>query len=82
MTLTDKDLAGIQTVVQHEVEPLKRDLSEVKKDLHSLATTVDNFVHIVRRHEDEWLVLRVQHEKIRNILVKKGIATEDELAVA
>lgn len=82
MPLTDKDFAGIRTVVQHEVEPLKRDLSEVKKDLRSLTTTVDNFVHIVRRHEQEWLVLRTQHEKIRNILIKKGIATEDELAVA
>lgn len=36
---------------------------------------------IVRRHDQEWLMVRAQHEKMRNVLVKKGIASEDELSV-
>lgn len=89
MSLTQADLKSIQGVVGLEVEPLKADVKDLKSDIkvirqqqHSMMTTLDGFSHIVRRHEEEWLVLRKQHEKMRDILVKKGIATEDEMAIA
>lgn len=86
MTLTGKDLQNIAQTVEKVTEPRFRDLSnrlgQVEEHLGTLTTSVDNFSHIVRRHEAEWLVLRKQHEKMRDILVKKGIATEDELAIA
>ncbi|MBI2984757.1 MAG: hypothetical protein HYY50_03990 [Candidatus Kerfeldbacteria bacterium] len=82
MPLTNQDLKGIREIVVKEVEPIKRDTRDIKHDLRLLTTTVDGVVKIVRRHDEEWLVLRAQHEKIRDILVKKGIATEDELAIA
>ncbi len=74
--------ASVQTVIEEALEPLKKDISEIKDNLGNLTTSVDSFAQTVRRHETEWLVLRTQHEKIRDILVAKGIATEDELAVA
>lgn len=82
MSLTSEDLKGIQGIIQQEVEPLKKDISDIKVNVGNLTASVDSFMHTVRRHEEEWLVLRAQHTKIRNVLVAKGIVTEDELAVA
>lgn len=86
MSLTDKDLKNIAQTVDQVTRPQFQELSTrvggVEKNLNRLTSSMDQVVRIVRRHEQEWLVLRAQHEKIRDILVKKGIATEDELAVA
>lgn len=86
MSLTHKDLKGIatvvETVVRHELVPVKKDLTEVKENVGLLTTSMDGLTKIVRRHEDEWLVLRKQHEKMRDVMVKKGVATEEELAIA
>lgn len=86
MPLTNQDLKNIAQTVERVTAPRFRDLSsrlgQVERHFDTLTTSVDNFSHIVRRHEDEWLVLRAQHEKMRDILVKKGVATEDELAIA
>ena len=61
MPLNDEDLQKISTavesVVRQEIDPLKKDMGDIKKDLHSLTSSVDQVVH-------------------------KGVATEDELAVA
>lgn len=57
MSLNDKDIQSISTavesVVRQEIDPLKKDILDIKKDLHSLTSSVDQVVHIVRRHEDE-----------------------------
>lgn len=86
MPLTTKELQQIQLVVEKATEPsfraIKVDLEDIRHNMGALTTSVDEFLQIVRRHEEEWLVLRAQHAKMRNLLIKKGIATEDELAVA
>ncbi|MBI3956557.1 MAG: hypothetical protein HY340_01040 [Candidatus Kerfeldbacteria bacterium] len=87
MTLTQNDIQAIAKLLQTEVPVLVEKATEssfiaIRKDLGEIATSMDEFLHIIRRHEEEWLVLREQHKRIREVLLKKGIATEDELAVA
>lgn len=85
MSLTDNDISKIsdvvETVVRHELEPVRKDISDLKKDVGGLTTSVDGLVKTVNRHEHEWLVLRAQHGKMHDVLVKKGAATEQELAI-
>lgn len=86
MTLTESD---IQTIAKSVAEVTGPEFARVNERLGTLETgqdkiltSIDGMLKIVRRHEEEWLVLRAQHAKIRDLLLSKGIATEDELAVA
>lgn len=74
--------ALIEAAVEPHFRAIAEDLGRVEGKIDTLTTTLDGFAHTVRRHEEEWLVLRAQHQKMRDLLVKKGIATEDELALA
>jgi hypothetical protein len=84
--LTQTDLQRISTVVEKIVDdrvaPVEKKIDGLVENVGSLTTSVDGFSRTVRRHEDEWLVLRAQHEKMRNVLVKKGVASEDELSIS
>jgi hypothetical protein len=86
MSLTPQDLQQIRTAVEAVTEPsfaaIKMDLEALRTDFGGLTTSVDEFLRIVRRHEEEWLVLRAQHVKMRELLIKKGVATEEELAIS
>lgn len=82
MTLTNDDIKKIAGVVQVEIDPIKKGLVHLKDLYGSLATSTDHFLSTVRRHDEEWLVLRAQHSKMRDVLIKKGIVTEEELAIS
>ena len=86
MAITSQEFSKIATIVddsvRHAVEPLEVRLGAVEKQLDVLTSNVDQFLRIVQRHEQEWLIIRAQHQKMRELLVKKGIATEEELAIA
>lgn len=71
--------AEVPTLVENATAP---SFQAIKEDLDHVTTSMDEFLKIVRRHEEEWLVLRAQHAKMRDALIKKGVVTEDELAVA
>ena len=72
----------VSRTVSNAVDPVKKDVGELKSQMSSLVDDVDHFLRIVRNHDQEWLIVRAQHQKIRDVLVKKGIATEEELSVA
>ncbi len=78
--LSAEDFNKLHTVIKDELQPIREELNSVDKRLDTLTTSVDEFLHIVRRHDEEWLVLRAQHVKMRDVLIRKGIATESELA--
>ena len=86
MAITSQEFSKIAKIVddsvRHAVEPLDARLGVVEKQLDVLTNNIDQFLRIVQRHEQEWLIIRTQHQKMRELLVKKGIATEEELAVA
>ncbi len=83
--LTNEDIKKIAKLIQDLVDPqfkdLKRSMTNLELNYSNLSSSVDEFLRIVRRHDTEWLILRAQHTKIREVLVKKGIASEDELSV-
>jgi hypothetical protein len=86
MPLTESDIQKIAQTVDQVTGPrftrLEERLQSLEAGQNNLVTSIDQMLAIVRRHEEEWLVLRAQHAKIRDLLLRKGIATEDELAVA
>ncbi len=53
----------------------------MKERFDSITTSIDEFLRIVNRHEQELIVLRAQQVKARDTLVRKEIATEIDLAV-
>lgn len=55
--------------------------TELSGKIDNLTSSVDQFLHSSRRHEDELVVVRTQTGRIRDVLVEKGIATEDELSL-
>lgn len=89
MALTIDDLNKLKDVFESRFFAIEAGLGQLTKveipSLHTkidkLTKSVDGFLGIVRRHDQEWLVVRTQHEKMRNVLINKGIATEDELSI-
>jgi hypothetical protein len=95
MSLTNDDLKKIEKTleptfqgiefrvqgIESKLQAHDRQFDSMHEKLDGLIRTTDEFLHIVRRHDDEFVVIRAQHEKMRNVLIKKGIASEDELSV-
>lgn len=89
MSLTNDDLKKIQEVLEPKFFAIETDVAQLTKvdmpalhgKIDKLTNTVDGFLGVVRRHDQEWLIIRAQHKKMRNVLIKKGIASEDELSV-
>lgn len=77
-----EDFNKLHSMVKGEIQPVKSDLVVVKLGVGEIKDSMDQFLHIVRRHEEEWIVLRTQHVKLRDSLIKKGVVTEEELAIA
>lgn len=74
---------SIERTVPGIVERMTRPLFlSVKEGIDRITTTLDEFLKIVRRHEEEWVVIRAQHGKIKDVLIKKHIASENDLAAA
>lgn len=82
MSISFEEFKKIEDIVSKVVQPMGEDLKDVKEHMTSVVDNMDQFLRIVQRHEQEWLVIRVQHQKMRDLLVKKGIATEEELSIA
>lgn len=80
--LPAEDFNKLHSMVKGEIQPVKSDLAVVKLGVGEIKDSMDQFLHIVRRHEEEWIVLRAQHVKLRDSLIKKGVVTEEELAIA
>lgn len=81
MALTNSDLKSIADLFEPRFEEIRSEFHAVHRRIDNLTQSMDEFVHMARRHDQEWLIVRAQHEKMRNVLIKKGIASEDELSV-
>lgn len=80
--LSAEDFNKLHTIIRDEIKPVREDVAALKVDVGEIKVSMDEFLRIVRRHEEEWLVMRTQHSKLRDILIKKGIVSEEELAIA
>lgn len=83
----------VRVEVIHQLEPfagaIQQDLGHMdgkldKMDgkIDKIYNLMDGFVNTSRRHEQELVVVQAQQKKMRDVLVKKGIGTEDEFAIA
>lgn len=81
MPITAQEFTKIEDIVLQSVEPVKLDVATIKEGLASLVGHVDQFLRIVRNHDQEWLIVRAQHQKMREALVQKGIVTEEDLSI-
>lgn len=81
MTLQQSDLASIAKIIKNETDPIKNDVEEVKGSVERLTSSIDRTLRLVSRHDEEWLILRTQHQKMREALVRKGVLTEEELSI-
>ncbi|MFH1171131.1 MAG: hypothetical protein V1778_01155, partial [bacterium] len=53
MTIMPKKFQTIRTIVTEVVDPIQLDVNELKRQMYSLTTDIDQFLHIVRNHEQE-----------------------------
>lgn len=67
--------------IKEDIRTMKNGVQAIDGKIDSLTSSVDEFLHTSRRHDDELVVLRAQTGRIRDVLVEKGVATESELSV-
>lgn len=82
MAITSKEFEKIQEIMEQSIHPVDERLKVVENTISKLVENTDQLVRIVQRHDHEWLILRKQHERIKSLLVGKGIAREEDLAVS
>lgn len=80
--LTQKDIAAIQQVVRVAVqEEVQKANDAVRSDFAQLQSSVDSYLKQTQDWRQEFVVLRAQHNRLRKVLIEKGLATEEELVV-
>jgi hypothetical protein len=67
--------------VKEDICGIKDDMKGLRSDVSGLIDRSDEFMQIVRRHDQEWIVTRAQHQKLCTVLVDKGVVKEDDLAL-
>lgn len=78
--LTPQDLNNIERLLQPKFDGLQADINAVGKKVDHVIDALDGRVRITELHGQELLVLGAQQQKTTEVLVRKGIATSDELA--
>ena len=83
--LTKKDLEKIYGIVREaikfEVDPIRTDLKLVQNTVQQTQVTMDKMLSLYKGHDDEISVLRARQNKMRTVLVQKGVGTEEEFAL-
>ncbi|MFH0952240.1 MAG: hypothetical protein V1838_03560 [Patescibacteria group bacterium] len=85
MLAIKRDISGNKQNIsglKDDVSGLKDDVSGLKDQMGLLITRNDQFLNIVQHHEQEWLIVLGQHKRIREVLLDKKIASEEELSIA
>ena len=59
--LSAEDFNKLHSLIRDEIKPVRDDVAAVKTDVGEIKQSMDQFLQIVRRHDEEWLVLRAQH---------------------
>lgn len=66
---------------QEDLKEIRVDLEELKSRVNLLHTSVDAFAADYRKDADERVVINQKVERIKKALVRKGVASEQELAL-
>lgn len=70
--------AALRTVVQDELQP---QLAALRQDFATSQRGVDAFVKGLAAYHDEFVVYKAQQQRLKDVLVRKGVVSERELAV-
>lgn len=80
--LTTKDLEAIQHAVRVIVhDEVQKSNDTLRADFAQLQSSVDGYFKQTQDWRQEFEVLRAQHNRLKEVLLEKGLATEEELAV-
>ncbi len=77
-TLTAKDIEAIRLIVQEENQ---KGSESLRRDFAQLQSSVDGYMKKSQDWREEFHVLRAQHKRVKEILIEKGVASEEEFAV-
>lgn len=67
--------------VSDGLQEVRRELVELREQVHSLTTAVDRYVKRTNDWYQEFVVLKARHNLLHGKLVEKGIVTDDELTL-
>lgn len=67
--------------VSDGLQEVRRELVELREQVHSLTTTVDGYVKRTNDWYQEFVVLKARHNVLHGKLVEKGIVTDDDLTL-
>lgn len=77
---TKEDLKRFATKDDLEGVATKEDLSRVEAKIDRLTDGTDEYLKKTETWHQEQTVLRASNERVKKVLVKKGVASEQELA--
>lgn len=65
-----------------EIKDIVQEIRSARQDIEKLITSVDRFAHLQGKDHDELIILRAGYSKMAETLVRKGIASEQDLRPA
>lgn len=74
--LTTEDFKAFEAVMS---DLLDKKLEVVRADIHEHQKSVDDYVKTTKNWYEEFLFLKARYDRVSEILVRKGIATQEEL---
>ncbi|MBI3957128.1 MAG: hypothetical protein HY340_04045 [Candidatus Kerfeldbacteria bacterium] len=81
------DLSGVRSDVAklrvdlNELRPIRQELAELRDEVRAMTTTVDGYTKKTETWHDEFGVLKARHNKLHDVLVQKGVVSDDELTL-
>ncbi|MDP2685359.1 MAG: hypothetical protein Q8P20_10100 [bacterium] len=80
MALTEKDLKTLVDFIRSEIqETVRNEIKPIREDIHELQKTVDTYIKQTQDWHQEFIVVKARYDKMKEVIVRKGIATEKEL---
>lgn len=78
MKLTEDDFKKFETVMENVFD---RKIQPLHLRFDKLQTSVDGIAKDNKKIDEEFEVLKQQHKRLREVLIEKGVVSENELAV-
>lgn len=80
--ITDADLAVLRANVREDTrEEIAKATEVMREDFSQLHTSVDHYTTRTETWYQEHIILKARHDHLTALLARKGIVTEDELAL-
>ncbi len=84
ITVIKDDLLGVKgdiTVIKEDIKDIKADAAETKSLVNSLHVSVDTYLKRTEDWRQEFSILKARHDKLAELLAKKGVIREEELVL-